>query len=162
MPTTRIALSIVLALAAADACGAVLYKLTDTRGRVTYVDALPKDFAGTVQRMDIDTGEHVIALQAPAVRSLRSQAENEAIIRRLPAPDPSEERIRVARLKAAAARSALESAQNNSSPDDWIYFGPGNPVGMRRAPRPEYEARLQQLERDMQAADEEVRRAERG
>ena len=157
-----IPLALALAFAAADASAAVLYKLTDPRGRVTYVDTLPRDFAGDVQRMDIDTGEHVITLQEPAVRSLRSLAENEAIIRSRPAAEPSEERVRVARIKAAAARAALDSAQNNSSPEDWIYFGPGNPAGMRRAPRPEYEARLQQLEREVQAAEEEVRRAERG
>jgi hypothetical protein len=159
---SSIALAFVFAFAASDVSAAVLYKLTDNRGRVTYVDALPKDFAGTVQRMNIDTAEHVITLQEPAVRSLRTQAENEAIIRRLPVPNPSEEQVRVARLKAAAARAALESAQNNSTPDDWIYFGPGNPVGMRRAPRPEFQARLESLERDVQQAEDEVRAAERG
>ena len=156
MRTSRIALSLVIALAAADASAAVLYKLTDRQGRVTYSDSPPKDFAGSVQRMNIDTGEHVITLQESAVRSLRSQAENEEIIRRRPDPAPGEERLRSARLKAAAARAALEAAQNNSTPDDWIY-SPGG-----RAPRPEYEARLQQLEREALAAEEEARNAERG
>ena len=152
-----IALALVFAFAAADVSAAVLYKLTDNRGRVTYVDAVPRDFAGTVQRMDIDTGEHVIALQEPLARSLRSQAENEEIIRHTPPVDPNIERVRIARLKAGAARAALESAQNNSTPDDWIYF-PSN----RRAPRQEYEARLQQLERESLQAEEGVRAAERG
>ena len=156
MRTTRIALTLFIALAAADASAAVLYKLTDSRGHVTYVDTPPKDFAGTVQRMDIDTGERVITLQEPAVRELRSLAENEEILRRRPAADPGIERVRAARLKAAAARAALDSAQNNSLAEDWIYFRGG------RAPRPEYEARLQQLERDVQQAEEEVRTAERG
>ena len=151
-----VTLALVFAFVAADASAAVLYKLTDNRGRVTYVDAVPRDFAGTVQRMDIDTGEHVIALQEPAVRSLRSQAENEAIIRRLPEANPAEERVRLARLRAATARAALESAQSSSTPEDWIYFRGG------RAPRPEYEARLQQLERDVQQTEEDVRAAERG
>ena len=152
-----IALALAVAFAAADASAAVLYKLTDNRGHVTYVDAVPKDFAGTVQRMDIDTGEHVIPLQEPVVRSLRSQATNEEIIRRTPPVDPNIEKVRSARLKAAAARAALESAQNNSTPDDWIYF-----ANQRRAPRPEYEARLLDLEREVQQAEEEVRAAERG
>lgn len=156
MRTISITLSIALALAAADASAAVLYKLTDSQGRVTYVDQPPKGFAGSVQRMDIDTGEHVIALQEPVVRALRSRAENEEIIRRTPPVDPGIERARVARLKAAAARSALESAQNNSTPEDWIYF-PGG-----RAPRPEYQARLQQLEQEVQRAEEDARNAERG
>ena len=156
MRPLRTALLLAAALAAADAAAAVLYKLTDSQGRVTYVDAVPGGFSGSVQRMDIDTGERVITLQEPAVRELRSLAENEEIIRRRPAVDPGVERARVARLKAAAARSALESAQNNSTPEDWIYF-PGG-----RAPRPEYEARLQQLERDASAAEEEARSAERG
>jgi hypothetical protein len=158
MRTTRIALSIIFALAVADASAAVLYKLTDSRGNVTYVDTLPKGFDGTVQRMDIDTGEHVIALQEPTVRQLRSRAENEEIIHRQVASNPSDQRVRAARLKAAAARAALESAQSNSTADDWIYFG----AGRGRAPRPEYEARLLQLERDLQQAEDEVRAAERG
>ena len=157
MRTASLALSISLALAAADAAAAVLYKLTDTNGGVTYVDVVPKGFTGSVQRMNIDTGEKVITLQEPVVRELRSLAENEEIIRRRPAPDPGVERARAARLKASAARAALESAQNNSTPEDWIYF-PGN----RRAPRPEYELRLQQLERDVNMAEEEARTAERG
>ena len=156
MRATRIALSIALALAAANASATVLYKLTDSRGRITYVDAVPQGFTGSVQRMDIDPGEHVITLQEPAVRSLRSRAENEEIIRSRPSVDPAIEQVRLARLKAAAARAALESAQNNSTPDDWIYFPRG------RAPRPEYEARLQQLEREAIEADEEARAAERG
>ena len=156
MRTTTIALSLAMALSAAEVSAAVLYKLTDSQGRVTYVDAVPQGFAGNVQRMDIDTGEHVIALQEPVVRSLRSRAENEETIRRSPPVDPGIERTRVARLKAAAARSALESAQNDSMPEDWIYFRGG------RAPRPEYEVRLQQLERELQRAEEDVRIAERG
>ena len=151
-------LVLALAFAAADASAAVLYKLTDNRGRVTYVDAVPEGFSGSVQRMDIDTGERVITLQEPTVRALRSRAENEEIIRRTPPPDPGIEKVRIARLKAATARAALESAQNNSTADDWIYFG----AGRGRAPRPEYEARLMQLERDVQQAEEEVRIAERG
>ena len=156
MRKTSIALSLALALVAAEASAAVLYKLTDTQGRITYVDAVPQGFSGNVQRMDIDTGEHVIALQEPVVRSLRSRAENEEIIRRSPPVDPGVERARVARLKAAAARSALESAQNNSMPEDWTYFRGG------RAPKPEYELRLQQLEREAIAAEDEARSAERG
>jgi hypothetical protein len=156
MRTASIALSISLALAATDAAAAVLYKLTDSSGRVTYVDVVPKDFSGSVQRMDIDTGEKVITLQEPAVRELRTLAENEEIIRRRPPVDANVDRARAARLKAAAARAALESAQNNSTPDDWIYFPRG------RAPKPEYEARLQQLERDAQLAEDEARAAERG
>ena len=131
MRTASIALSLTLALAAAHASAAVLYKLTDSSGHVTYVDAVPRGFTGSVQRMDIDTGERVISLQEPVVRELRSLAENEEIIRRRPPVDPGIERARAARLKAAAARSALESAQNNSTPEDWIYF-PGAPRAAAR------------------------------
>lgn len=155
MRPVTIALSIAFALSAAGASAATLYKLTDSQGRVTYVDSVPQGYSGAVQRMDIDTGEHVIPLQEPVVRSLRSRAENEEIIRRSP-PDTGVDRVRAARLKAAAARSALESAQNNSTPEEWIYF-PGG-----RAPRPEYEARLAHLEREVQAAKEALRDAERG
>ena len=51
-----------------------------------------------------------------------------------------------ARARLDAARAALEDAQNNSTAQDWVYLGSGNPVGMRRMPRPEYAERLQRLE----------------
>ena len=53
------------ALASPGAGAAVLYKLTDTTGQVTYVDVLPRGFAGTVQRLDIDTSANPMA--APKV-----------------------------------------------------------------------------------------------
>jgi hypothetical protein len=61
----------------------------------------------------------------------------------------------------AAARSPPADALANSPPEDWYYFGPNTPVGMRRAPRPEYTERLARLEGDLLEAEAELARLER-
>lgn len=157
-PALKTVLALVLALIATDAWAAVAYKLTDPNGRVTYVDVPPRTFDGTVQRLDIDTDEHVVSLP-PAPRV---ETPSERVIRRAAPVDPAEERLRAARARLAAARAALDEAQNNSTAEDWIYFGPRNPVGMRRAPRPEYQARLERLEDGVRRAEAQLREAERG
>jgi hypothetical protein len=93
---------------------------------------------------------------------VRATAPDYAEIIRRRAPVDDEARIIQARERLEAARQALAAAQESSTPDDWIYFGPNNPLGMRRAPRPEYQARLENLERNVQIAEEQLRTAERG
>ena len=154
---------LLLVFIATEAWGKVLYKLTDAAGHITYADAVPRGFAGNVTSVVVDTSEHVVKLAdaLPAMAS-RSRSTNEEIIRRRPDDSKQDAAVRAARLKVATARSALDDAQNSSTPDDWIYFGSGNPVGMRRAPRPEYQDRLAKLEGDLRRAEEELRTAERG
>ena len=159
----RALILLLLVFVMTDAWGVVLYKLTDRAGQVTYADSVPRGFAGSVTQVFVDTSEHVVSLsEALPPAATRSRIANEEIILRRPDTSKQDAAVRAARLKAAAARSALDDAQNNSTPDDWIYFGNRNPTGMRRAPRPEYQERLARLERDLQVAEEELRAAERG
>ena len=70
--------------------------------------------------------------------------------------------IEAARRKAQAARKAFEDARDNSTPDDWVYVNPDrNPVGLRRFRKPEYEARLAELERKAILAEQELDKLER-
>ena len=155
----KASLALLFALAVTDAWGAVVvYKLTDRQGRVTYVDAVPKGFDGTVTRMSIEPGDHTVRLpDPPAANGARAETEYEQIIRRKPAADPRDAKVAEARTRLLRAQEALQVAQESASPEDWIYMGPG-----RRAPRPEYEARLNQLDANVRAAEETLRVAERG
>jgi hypothetical protein len=159
----RASLGVLLVLIVTDAWAVTLYKLTDRAGRTTYADVVPRGFEGTVSPIAIDTSEHVVTLPGPAPDrpAMRTPAENERIILRRP-DTTREDRLAAARAKVEVARAALESAQAGSTADDWIYFGPNNPNGMRRAPRPEFQARLARLEAEVQAAESQLREAERG
>jgi hypothetical protein len=149
-----------LALGAADAGATVLYKLVDSYGHITYTDAPPRAFPGTVTRIDVDSSANNIApAQIPEILVAAPTSPVVAQPRRAGAS--ADERLRFARARVDAARSALADAQSNSTPEDWYYFGPNNPVGMRRAPRPEYSERLQRLEGDVLAAESALRDLER-
>lgn len=159
----KTSLALLLIAAATEVYGATLYKLTSPSGEITYSDAVPKGFRGTVKRLDIDTRERVAVLAPGAQGQVQATVPDYAeILRRRPPADESEARIAEARERLEAARRALADAQENSTAEDWINFGRFNKSGMRRAPRPEYQARLESLERDVQVAEEQLRRAERG
>lgn len=141
--------SLALALASADAGAAVLYKLVDTQGNVTFTDTLPRSFVGEVTRLDVDTGTNVFT---PAPESAaRAPVDHDLLAR----PGPSgEERLRMAAERIDAARAALEDARTNSVAEDWYYYQRNPATGASRAPRPEYLARLSRLESEVIAAEE--------
>ena len=146
-------LVVALAIIAADYAGAaVLYRLVDPLGRITYTDLVPQSFDGTVTRIDVDTS--TTAISPERIPEVLAQAPFEYdLITRRPAPS-GEERLRIAQRRVESARAALEDARNNSLPEDWYYF-PRNPeTGATRGPRPEYLERLNRLEADVVAAEE--------
>lgn len=139
------------ALGPGGAAAATLYKLVDRNGAVTYADAIPERFDGVIVPLDLPAAAAFPPPAAPRL-SFRGEATDEEIIRRR--PDTSfEDRIDAARERAAQARQALDAAHANATGEDYLWFGPGNPLGMRRAPRPEFQARLQQLEGDVIEAE---------
>jgi hypothetical protein len=151
-----------LALASGPLMATTLYKLVGPDGKVTYTQSVPADFQGRVSRLDIDPDANRSASPpAPKAGSgdVSRETEAEKIIRRRP-PDNGPV-VAAARAKAAAARRTFEDARDNSTPDDWIYVGPNNPLGMRRFPKPEYEARLASLEQAAKQAEEEASEVER-
>ena len=140
-------------LFAADAGAAVLYKLVDPVGNVTFSDTVPRGFQGNVTRLDIDTGTNLITPSPAADTVLRSPVDERYL--RSPAVASGEERLRVAQARVDAARTALANAQNNSTAEDWIYY-PRNPVtGASRMPTPEYQARIEQLASNLVVAEAE-------
>jgi hypothetical protein len=148
----RIVHAVLFAAFAADAGAAVLYKLVDPLGRITFSDTVPRGFDGTVTRMDIDTGTNLITPTPSGEPAVRAPIDYDVLVRR---PDTSgEERLRRAAQRVEDARLALADAQNNSVAEDWVYLG-ANPLGMRRMPRPEYQARLDQLASNVVVAEAE-------
>ena len=140
---------------ALDAGAVVLYKHVDAQGRVTYLDRpVAPSAGGRVEALEIDTTANP-ARAAPPAATARGETENERIIRRRP-PEPDQRPLDEARQQLDTARAALEAAQASSTPEDWIYFG-----NSRRAPRPEYLARLESLEAQVKAAEANVAEHER-
>jgi hypothetical protein len=151
--------TLVFGLGSAGAHAAVLYKLVDPTGNVTFADAVPSGFRGDITRIDVDTSAMPTRPTMDiAKESVRLDA---ALAARRLAEVRREDEIAAARARVAAASAALEEAQNNSVASDWVYVGPNNPVGMRRFPRPEYQARLSQLESELLAAQGTLDRLER-
>jgi hypothetical protein len=146
-----LALATLLAGGAVDASAVTLYKLIDRDGRITYLDRPPASFDGRVVPLDIDTSASVVALPdlPPTVPSEVQVPPPVAIDR--------DAQVAAARRDLEAALKALEDAQNNSRAEDWIYFGQTH----RRAPRPEYQARLQALADRVRIAQANLDQAER-
>ena len=109
----------------------------------------------------------VLALGCPALSPAagqdgegRGESPADRTIRKGPANE--EAPIEAARRKARAARKAFEDARDNSTPDDWVYVNPDrNPHRVRRYPKPEYAARLEELERLALLAERELDKLER-
>ena len=142
--------ALLVTLAAADAGAAVLYKLVDRTGHVTFSDTVPRGFDGSVSRLDIETGPNLITPSPSAAPVARAPIDYDWLVRR---QDTSgEERLRAAARRIDDAKAALANAQDNSLAEDWIYLG-ANPLGMRRMPRPEYQARLDQLAANVVVAE---------
>ena len=139
--------------ATADAGAAVLYKLVDSAGNTTFSDSVPQGFRGAVTRLDIDIGTNVITPSPSGVAVARTPIDSNPLTR--PRDTSGEERLAMAARRLDDARLALADAQNNSLAEDWIYLGTGNPLGMRRRPRPEYQARLDQLAGNVVVAEAE-------
>jgi len=145
------AVSVVFSLVAiaVDAGAAVLYKMVDPLGRITFADMVPQGFQGTVTRVVVDTETTSVPPERIPEILARTPIDHESLVRRTTS---GEERLKVAAQRVEAARVAYEDARDNSPATDWIYLG--NPAGTRRMPRPEYQERLARLEQEMIAAEQ--------
>ena len=146
-------LALALAIIAADYAGAaVLYRLVDPLGRITYTDLVPQAFDGTVTRIDVDTRTTAISPERIPEVLAAAPVEYDLLVRRR-AEAAGEQRLRLAQQRVDVARAALENERNSSMEGDWFYFPPNPETGATRAPRPEYLARLQGREAELQAAE---------
>ena len=148
-----VAVSVVFSLVAiaVDAGAAVLYKLVDPLGQITFTDMIPEGFQGNVTRVVVDTESKTIPPERIPEVLARTPIDHESVVRL--SPLTAEQRLKVAENRLADARSAYLEARDNSVATDWIYLGPNNPNGMRRMPRPEYQERLARLEQEAIAAE---------
>jgi hypothetical protein len=155
--TASLVASIAVTFAAGGAAAATLYKLIGKDGKVTYSEEAPKNFDGKVIRLDIDPNANRATLPkyepkaaAPAARRADAEGAKPAALDR----DALRERV-------AKRRAALEAAQNNPAEDDvqWVGNAGG---GTRRVPTPEYQRRLDELERSLKEAEHELEAAEKG
>jgi hypothetical protein len=146
-PAVAAALCAVATLAAAQ----TLYKLIDKNGKVTYSETAPKDFPGQVIRIDINPDANTATLPKLPPRDAAPAANSGAR-----APDSRGS----AQEKLDAARKALAQARENPGEDDVTWIG-NKGGGTRAVPNETYRAKLEKLEADVKAAEEEVRRAER-
>ena len=164
MKTTGLFIAAAMLAAFASGVSAeTLYKLIDKNGKVTYSGEKPKNFDGQVIRIDIDPNANTATLPKPAAPA----KGGEEGVRRTPvttfgnpARAAAEERVRVAREKVEEARRLLKETQDNPGGDDLQFIGKVG-GGARPVPSEEYQARLARLERAVQDAEEELRRAEK-
>jgi len=137
-------------VAIAPASAQTVYKLIDRNGKVTYSETPPKDFDGKVIRVDIDPNANKATLGAPraAPRPQDTPAEPAA------APDHGRQ-VADARERRAAARKALAEARDHPGPDDMRFLGKVG-GGARAVPTEAYQQRLDELERAVKEADDEL------
>jgi hypothetical protein len=124
-----------------------LYKLVDKNGKVTYSESPPKEFDGTVTRMDIDPKANSATL--PKGDALKAG----------PAAATETPALREARAKANIARKRLEDARSNPGPEDIQRVGTVS-AGARAVPTEGYTKRLAELEEEVRRAEAEVQRLE--
>lgn len=139
------------AMFAAVASAQTLYKLVDKNGKVTYSEQAPKpgEFDGQVTRIDVNPNANTATL--PRYEPKPSEpATNPGS--RMPNP-------RAAREKLEAAQKALADARDNPSPEEVTRMGTKS--GFSRPVESEaYKSKLEKLEADVKAAEEELKRAE--
>ena len=151
MKRLNVLLCAVSCTAAAFAFAQTLYKLVDKNGKVTYSETAPKpgDFDGTVTRIDVNPNANTATLPKFEGRPAEPAAKPGARA-------PSRE---TAQQKLEAARKALADARDNPSPEEVTRMGTKS--GFTRPVESDaYKAKLEKLEADVKAAEEELKRAE--
>ena len=143
-----------------DAEAITLYKMTAKDGRVTYGDRVTPGFGGDIVTLEFDAAAPTPDASRPTRSGAgsRTVTDTERILLRRPVDDTVE--MHLAQLRLDQARKELVDAQDNSTPDDWIYY-PGNPLGARRGPSLEYSIRLDDLDARVKVAEENLSQARR-
>jgi hypothetical protein len=143
--------------AAAELEKQVVWKLTDKKGKVTYVDKAPgKDFDGKVTRIEVD----LTANRATLVNIGESAKPVQ-----LPLTAPELKRVK-ADAELALARERLEEAKKaredgkDPTPDETQWMGKVG-GGARPVPTEAYHARIKSLDQAVKAAEDELERAQK-
>lgn len=151
-------LAALVLMLAPEAFAQTLYKLVDKEGKVTYSNEPPKNFQGTVTKIEVDPKAN--RMVAPKGRD--GQTIGEELQEKREAARASEQsKVSAARAKLEAARKAYEQARDNPGEADVRRLGTAG-GGSRPVFTDDYQARLDKLEAAVRQAEEELRRAERG
>lgn len=180
------ALLLVLAAAVAlPASAQVLYKLTDRQGRVTYADREPRDFDGTVVRIDPDPASNIVPSAKTGAPSRPANAPSEWAEARRKSREELEKRLRAAQDRVDAARKAkseggeplpeelqtvqrhqppLKAGQAPPNPNCFASRFPSGAASLNcpgRVPDDAFYERQKKLDEDLARAEEELALAER-
>ena len=188
MIDSGLARALVLALAAAVAVPAaaqVLYKLTDRQGRVTYSDRAPKDFDGTVVRLEPDPAANVVPSAKTEAPSRPANAPSEWAENRRRTRAELEKRLRAAQARVEAAQKAraeggeplpeelqtiqrhgppLKAGQQPPNPNCFVSRFPNGDASLNcpsRVPHDAFYERQKKLDEELASAEEELALAER-
>lgn len=160
-----IALLSLLSASVAQAQGSqVLWKLVDKKGRVTYVDQVPKDFDGVVTKIEIPLdAQSSPALSAPLTSPAARPGRPSTAAQEAPSPGaagaspPGD--LAQAKAKLEDARKAYEAGKE-PGPEDVVWVGRKG-GGARPEISESYAARVKKLEDAVRAAQQDVERLER-
>jgi hypothetical protein len=180
------ALALALALVVAlPAPAQVLYKLIDRQGRVTYSDAVPKSFDGTVVRIEPDSSSNVLPSGRPPEAEKTPAAAAGMAEDRRRNREELEKKLRAAQARFEAAKKAVELGQEpqpgemqtvqrrqpplkrGESPPRPNCYQVVDPNGVaslvcpQQVPQDSYYERRRKLDQELRLAEEELAQAER-
>jgi hypothetical protein len=182
----RRAIAFALAMAVAlPGTAQVLYKLTDRQGRVTYADFVPKNFDGTVVRLESDTASNVMPPgRAPEATPAPAASTGMAEGRRQKRED-LDRKLRAAQARVEAAKKAkelggepqpgemqtvqrrhapLKRGETAPRPNCFQAVDPNGGASLicpQQVPLESYYERQRKLDEELKAAEEELADAER-
>jgi hypothetical protein len=152
MKKTLVLVSCALAGFLSAAQAQTLYKLVDKNGKITYSETAPKpgEFDGQVIPLNIDPKANTMVKPTLPPRNAGQEAAEAA---------SRSATVQQAQEKLEAAKKALAMAQNSQSEEDVRYVG-NKGGGTRPVFSDKYQAKLDKLEAEVKAAEEELRRVE--
>ncbi|MBL0143365.1 MAG: DUF4124 domain-containing protein [Betaproteobacteria bacterium] len=180
--------ALLLALAvmlATPAWAQVLYKLVDRQGRVTYSDKEPKNYDGTVTRLEPDTASNIVPGAKPGENPPRAGTAGGIGETRRLAREDLDRKLRAAQARVDAARKALAGGSEplpeelqtvqhrypplkaGENPPNPNCFAANDPSGVpslncpTRVPLDAFYERQKKLEDELKVAEEELALAER-
>jgi len=159
------ALAASMLVVALPAAAQTVYKLIDKNGKVTYSESEPKNFDGKVIRIDIDPNANKANLGAPPPSDTgisHEQAKAKGAARDSAKAQGHAAQVDAAREKLKAAQDALADARDHPVEGTDIQYIGNKSGGTRAQPTEAYQKRLEQLERAVTEAENELQKLTAG
>jgi hypothetical protein len=155
------ALAASMLIAGFPAAAQTVYKLIDKNGKVTYSESEPKNFDGQVIRIDIDPNANKANLGAPPASDTgvsHQEAKARGAARDTARAQGHAAQVEAAREKLKAAQDALADARDHPVEGTDITYIGNKGGGTRAQPSEEYQKRLDQLERAVKEAENDLQK----